>query len=181
MVSVDVSDNHYGATNIDMVKEFYANWEPGFDLEKESTTTWVRDARHRHEYLKRESLTLEDKVMLRFINCRILPTSNDTEYNVTAVTASKRDGSAALTTEQGNTSVEQFIRILFEDLKLQAERGRQVWRSCNREFHWTRSLNNSWVLRSQIYHQMRTLTLSMRMGIATPFLAPQHAGLKQPP
>ncbi|KAK4354314.1 hypothetical protein RND71_026508 [Anisodus tanguticus] len=43
-----------------------------------SITIWVRDAHHRHKYLKRASLTLEAKVMLWLVNYRILPTNNDT-------------------------------------------------------------------------------------------------------
>ncbi|KAK4375768.1 hypothetical protein RND71_006445 [Anisodus tanguticus] len=44
-----------------------------------STATWVLDARRKHKYLKRASLTFEAKMMLRFVNYHILPTNNDTE------------------------------------------------------------------------------------------------------
>ncbi|KAJ8551442.1 hypothetical protein K7X08_021457 [Anisodus acutangulus] len=74
-----------GSTNIDMVKEFYANWEPGFDIEKEYVV--------------------------------------EIQYGVMTVTALKGEKSAALTTEQRNTRMEQSIRILFKDLKMRAERG----------------------------------------------------------
>ncbi|KAK4342576.1 hypothetical protein RND71_038392 [Anisodus tanguticus] len=49
--------NTIGSANLAMVKEFYANSELGFDMEKEFLVQ-VRDARGRHKYLKRANLTL---------------------------------------------------------------------------------------------------------------------------